>query len=163
MALSELDDILAENKRLRASIKGYKGLLGAREAPGGAWEPPASTVMNWSEPAGSHVKDPRVHHVKPWQPFCTEKGCGAPNEEFKDEVECSEDEGGCGRSLGAISTVSSIEACPSCSSRGTAKVKLREYAACADCSRPISSSREEAERLESCPHCHGHGLEWITA
>ena len=166
--LSELEDILAENKRLRAQIKGYKGLaasgggFGAASRP--AYEEPDSVSVGHRESSGRmKFTDPLVHNVKVTDSTCST--CHDRNPFFKDETFCDPDKGGCGRSLGAISTLKDVPFCPRCKATDTASPKLSRWVGCSSCRLPVAATEEEALSIESCPNgdCHGHTLEWMES
>ncbi len=165
--MATVEELEAENKRLRASVRGYKGMLGARGAVDTAYEPLGSALDTAPEhsPRDDWTSRRRQtdHVVKDWQPFCTSPGCSEENPYFKDETECDEDEGGCGRTLGSIKTAARLASCPHCKNPTKAKVKLDRWVQCKNCSHPIAATAEEARQVSECSNCGASGegsLEW---
>ena len=100
----------AKNKSLTESVSRLRKKEGvesmAAEHPAAA--PEAEKPEKPSEPEKKGVD----HARSITDQFCPE--CGDPNPEFKDETECKE----CGRSLGAVETLSRVKQCPGCGATG---------------------------------------------
>lgn len=150
--MSEVEELEAENKRLRASIRGYKGMASARQAVDTASERSFQPILS------GHGD---LHRVKDYEPVC--KDCREPNPFFRGETACTN----CGKSLGSIRTASNLENCPHCHEQAEAKPLLKRYVKCDEdeggCGRPLAATPEEAMELSECPGCGGHKSTWSDA
>lgn len=114
---STISRLTREKHKLEKKIRGYKGLQARtdqhteQDHPAETTDPPEKTEKIVQEP----------HFIGNWQKHCPT--CGDTNPDFKDEIECDKDEGGCGMHLGAKDNLKNLKACPNC---GGTKAKLIE-------------------------------------
>ena len=107
-AEADRDNLRSKNKSMTETISRLRKKEGVDSAPAQAPAPPAA------EPKAPPEPEPKgVEHARSiTDQFCPE--CGDANPEFKDETECKD----CGRSLGAVETLSRVKQCPSCGASG---------------------------------------------
>jgi ribosomal protein L37AE/L43A len=82
-------------------------------------------------PNHNHKHEEIPHYVGPWQRYCTK--CGRTdaegkwipqeNPDFKDEVMCDPDQGGCGMHLGEYEKAITMKACPNCGGKKAKRIK----------------------------------------
>lgn len=72
--MSDLEELEAENKRLRRQLKGYKGFAAAHGELG-------SSSASYEAPASSSPSTSRSHIVRSYEKSCPD--CGAQNEHYQ--------------------------------------------------------------------------------
>ena len=107
-AEADRDNQRAKNKSLTETVSRLRKKEGVDSTPIAPPDPPAAAPHVPPEPEAKGVE----HARSITDQFCPE--CGDANPEFKDETECKE----CGRSLGAVETLSRVKQCPSCGASG---------------------------------------------
>lgn len=109
--VSEQNEMFRAIQKKDKEIRLLKNRLKALESG----KKPVESAPNQEIQASSQANiSPEVvksdHNFRPWQRYCTVKGCGEENKEFKDETRCV----GCGMHTGSLDVALTLEKCPSC-------------------------------------------------